>query len=110
MERFIFPAIIPLFGVIAWIVALGIASKIKNKGGKPERFLFVGILMMLISALINLGVKIVDPLVVEKIVQNGNSLKSIAWITTAIAIPAQILALVGIIILVMAFWKKFRTS
>ena len=95
--------------LIAWIVASIFAIKmVRNGGGRPERFLLIGFFLMLASSVIataSAGISIwLFPLWAER----GLDFRSISQVLSAISIVRACIGLAGIILLVYAFWQKFK--
>jgi len=96
--------------LIAWVVAVIFAVKIiRNGGGRPERLLLIGICLMLAGSVIGSAWAGLNPLLVRKLIAAGTENISIAMISSAINVVRGLISLAGIILLVYAFWQRFKT-
>ena len=99
--RFLLMGIVtsPLF--LIWVAALVLSViRMKRGGGRTERFLVIGSIFMLLSAMVSGS----SAAVVDYVIQNGSSpgvaISRFTWAAGLIALP-------GIICLFYAVWKKF---
>ena len=96
---------------IAWIVALIFAIRMaRSSGGRPEQLLLIGICLMLASSIIRSVASVLVPWLVPGLREAGMSNVSIAWNISAIHMFGGIISLTGIVLLVHAFWQKFKGS
>lgn len=97
--------------VIAWVVAIVFAVRmVKHGDGRPERFLLIGLSLMLASSVINSTWAGLNPWILPKLREVGVDLVSIAQVFSAVSIVCGCISLAGIILLVYAFWQKFKAS
>ena len=104
----ILPTLVP---VIAWIVALVFAVRMtRNNGGRPERLLLIGVSLMLVSSVVG---SVWDGLYFSLrswIAEAGVDYMTVGWTFSVIGIVRGLISLAGIILLVYAFWKKFKSK
>ena len=103
-------AVIPTFiYVAAWAVAVVFAVRmVRDRGGRPERFLLIGVSLMLVNSVIRSATAVFVPLLVPTLKEAGMSNVSIAWNISAIHMFGGVISLAGIVLLVYAFWQRFR--
>ncbi|GAI82847.1 unnamed protein product, partial [marine sediment metagenome] len=95
--------------LIAWIVAVVFAVKmVRNGGGRPERFLLIGISLMLAASVIGSATAGISGWLFPSLAERGIDFRSIAQVFSAISIIRACIGLAGIVLLVYAFWQKFR--
>ncbi len=96
--------IINLPSLIIWLVALILASVLlKKSGGKTERFLLIGCIIMLVSSIL----AVPQPVITHYFLQSGRKAADLALITSIFNSVISLISLVGIIYLFLAVWKKF---
>ena len=102
----ILPTVIPL---IAWAIATVFAVRmVRNNGGRPERFLLIGVSLMLTSSLISSAIAGLNTWLVFKLAEAEIDRVTIAGIFGIIRFFSSFISLAGIILLIYAFWQKFR--
>ena len=96
--------------VAAWIVAVVFAVRmVRNGGGRPERLLLIGVSLMLANSVIaSIWAALVPWLVIE-LTEAGTDRVAIAFISSIVNITRGCISLAGIIFLVYAFWRKFKS-
>jgi cytochrome bd-type quinol oxidase subunit 2 len=101
---------LPTFVYLAvWSVAVVLAVKmVRRNGGRAERFLLVGVSLMLASSIVGSAWAILYPSLMPKLVETGTDHKIISLIFSAINFVRAFISLGGIICLIYAFWQKFR--
>ena len=103
----ILPSVIVL---AAWIAALVFAIRMVGKGGgSPEKLLLIGVCLMLVSSLISIATPLLVPLMAAGITSPADQLSMIQFLGAA-GIFNALLSLAGIILVVIAFWKKFKDN
>jgi hypothetical protein len=102
-----FPA---LLFTAAWIVVVVFAVKMIRNGGKPEKFLLIGACLMLASSLLAVAAAGLNPWIVPKLVEAGTNRVTIASVFGFVGIFRACISLAGIVLLVLAFWWKFKTA
>ena len=104
----VLPSTIP---VIAWIVAVVFAVKmVRNGGGRPERFLLIGVCLMLASSVVGFTLAGLNPWLTPRLVEARTNPRIIGLIFSAINLVGGLISLAGIILLVYAFWRKFKAD
>ena len=97
--------------IAAWIVALVFAVRMtRSSGGRPEHFLRIGVSLMLTGAVIGAVTEGISLWLVPHLIDSGTSMRSIAQIFGAISIVRACISLAGVILLVYAFWIKFKAK
>lgn len=97
--------------LIAWIVAVVFAMKmVRNDGGRPERFLLIGVSLMLAASVIGTTLAGVSVWLLPSLLAEGglDFHRRIAQIYSAISIIRTCIAAAGVVLLVYAFWQKFK--
>ena len=95
--------------LIAWIVAVVFAMKmVRNGGGRPERFLLIGVSLMLAASVIGTATAGISVWLFPSLAEGGIDFRSIARVFGAISIIRTCIAVAGIVLLVYAFWQKFK--
>ena len=105
-------SVLPTFiYVAAWIVAVVFAViMVRDGGGKPERLLLIGVSLMLASSVIASIWVALMPWLVLKLTEAGSDRITIAIISSIVNITRGFISLAGIIFLIYAFWRKFKTA
>ena len=106
----IFSTLPSLLHTTAWVVAVVFSVRMVRGGSKPERFLIIGACLMLAGSLVALAVAGLNPWITFKLVEAGTDRVSIASIYGAIGIFRACISLAGIVVLVLAFWWKFKAE
>ena len=105
-----FSAVPSLIVLAAWVVAVVFAAMMVKNGGRPERFLLIGTCLMLAGILVSITVVILNPFIVTRLAESGISRVRFAGVFGAIGIFRSCLSLAGIVLLVLAFWQKFKAG
>jgi hypothetical protein len=94
--------------LIGWTIAVILVSiMLKRGGGKAERFLLVGVLLMLLRSLIG----VFDPSIAPWLIASREMTSvEIARILAIYGLIKGVIGLVGIVFLVYAFWIKFKSE
>ncbi len=108
----VFATVLPtLIPVAAWIVAIVFAIRmVRNNGGRPERFLLIGVSLMLASSLISSAIAGLNTWLVFKLAESGTDRVTIAGTFGIIRFFVSFISLAGIVLLIHAFWQKFRSK
>lgn len=103
------PALPYIILLAAWVVALVFSIRIfRRKGERAELLLLIGACLMLAGAIISIAIALLTPWTTFRLSQSGWSRLDMIRIISAINIFRSLLSLGGIVLLVIAFWKKFR--
>ena len=104
-------SVLPTFiYVAAWIVAVVFAViMVRDGGGKPERLLLIGVSLMLASSVIASIWAALMPWLVIELTEAGTDRVTIAFISSIVNITRGCISLAGIIFLVYAVWRKFKS-
>ncbi|MFC2014305.1 hypothetical protein ACFLU8_05530 [Chloroflexota bacterium] len=105
-------AVLPtLIYVAAWIVAIAFAVRmVRGGGGKAERFLLIGVSLMLVSSVVASIWAALMPWVVLNLTEAGSDRTTIAIVSSIVNITRGCISLAGIVFLVYAYWQKFKTG
>jgi len=103
-----FSAVPFLIVLAAWIVAVVFAAMMVKNGGRPERLLLIGTCLMLFGALVSMTMLILNPFIVARLAESRISRVNIAGVLGAVGLFRACLSLAGIVLLVLAFWQKFK--
>jgi hypothetical protein len=98
--------------LIAWIVALFFAVRMsRTGGGRAEKFLLIGVSLMLANSVIGTIFTIIQQWVIYWMMRFNEHMgaREMGLIFSAIGGFRGLIALAGIVYLVLAFWKKFKT-
>lgn len=106
----IFSTLPSLLYTAAWIIVVVFSVRMVRDGGKPETFLIIGACLMLAGSLVTLAVAGLNPWIMFKLVEAGTDRASIASVFGAIGIFRACISLAGIVVLVLAFWWKFKAE
>ena len=100
-----------LLNVAAWIVAITFAVRMVRGGGdRAERFLLIGVSLMLVSSVIaSIWAALMPGLVIE-LTEAGTNRVTIAIISSIVNLIRGLITLAGIVFLIYAFWRKFKTA
>ena len=97
--------------IAAWIVALAFAVRMTRSGGdRPEHLLLIGVSLMLAGAIIGAVAESISLWLVPHLIDSGTSMRTIARMFGAISIVRACISLAGVILLVYAFWIKFKAK
>jgi hypothetical protein len=97
--------------VAAWVVAIVFAVRmVKHGGSKPERFFLIGAFLMLASSVVQSITAGLSPWLPPKLIEAGTNYTTIGMIFSAIHFVRAFISLAGIIFLIYAFWRKFKTE
>ena len=97
--------------LIAWVVAVVFAVRMfKHGGARAERFLLIGVSLMLASSVVGSIFTAITPWIVFWVAGAGGGAKNLGIVFSIIGAFRSLVSLAGIIYLVYAFWKKFRTQ
>jgi cytochrome bd-type quinol oxidase subunit 2 len=92
--------------LIIWIAAIVLGLLLRRKGGRAEKFLLAGTIVMLVSSLLMiLGVALVPYLV-----DRGATMADAASAARSLNLLRNVIGMAGIICLVYAFWVKFNQA
>ena len=109
VQAVIFATLPSTIYLIAWIAATVFAVKMaRNSGGRPERFLLIGVSLMLASSVIATATAGFSVWLFPLWAERGLDFKSIGQVISSISIVRGCIGLAGIVLLVYAFWQKFR--
>lgn len=87
-----------------WIVALVLSSVLMKKGGgRIERFLLIGSILMLVSTLLSVP----QPAIAHYLAQSSLSNAGAAGVVSGINLFLGLISLAGVICLFYAIWRKF---
>ncbi len=96
---------------VPWIVALVFAVRmIRNDGGRPERFLLIGVCLMLASSVVGSAWAGLSPSLGQRLAESGADYRTVGWTSFAINSVRALISLAGIVFLVYAFWQKFKAK
>ena len=111
MEISIILGTLPAFiYVAAWTVAIVFAVKMsRHNGGRAERFLLIGTSLMLVSSIVGCAWAVLYPWLILKLAEAGVGHATISLMSGAIRFVSALISLGGIICLIYAFWRKFRS-
>ena len=111
LEASVFTIIPTLIYVAAWVIAIVSAIiMVRYGGGKPERLLLIGVSLMLASSVVVSIWAALMPWLVLKITEAGSDRITIAIISSIVNITRGLISFTGIIFLIYAFWRKFKTA
>lgn len=109
MDVVVLGSIPSILYLVAWTVAVVfVVRMVRSGGGRPERFLLIGVSLMLFSSLINASAAVIMPNLPHWLAGRGMSVLNIAAVFSGIAIFRGLIGLTGIIYLIYAFWLKFK--
>ena len=109
LQAAVFGALPSAIYIIAWVVAVVFAVKmVRNGGGRPERFLLIGVSLMLAGSVISTATAGISAWLLPGLVHSGTDFRSIAQVISTIGIIRACIAVAGIVLLVYAFWQKFK--
>jgi len=95
----------------AWTVAVIFAAiMVRNGGGRPERIFLIGTSLMLVTSVVASAAAGLMPWLLSRLVEAANDYAGTGLVLSVIHIANSFIALVGIILLVVAFWQKFKTT
>ncbi len=106
----VIPSLPYLILLAAWIVAVVFAIRIfRRKNERAELLLLTGVCLLLAGSLISFATTLLSPWIMVRISHGGPLIQMrYLQIVSAINIFRACLSLGGIVLLVIAFWKKFR--
>ena len=91
--------------LVVWILALILSSiLVQRGGGKPERFLIIGSILMLVSTVLSIPKEAIASSLAKSSLNNVSA----ASIISLLNLFLGLIALAGIIFLFRAIWKKFN--
>jgi hypothetical protein len=103
-------SIVPyLLYAAAWIVVVVFSARMTRHGGKAERFLLIGASLMLFGSLLSPVFTLFNQLIISNLSKAGIDQVSIGSIFGAIGIILTCFSAAGIIMMVLAFYWKFKT-
>ena len=94
----------------AWITAVVFTIRMVRNGGRPEKLLLIGVCLMLAVSVISAAAPLLMPWIITNFAASGADQLSIVRIIGAAGIINALISLAGIILMVLAFWKKFKSS
>lgn len=98
-----------LIRVAAWTVAVIFAAiMVRDGGGRPERCFLIGTSLMLASSVVASTAAGLMPWLISRLGEAAHDYAGIGSVLSAIHLVNSFIALGGIIVLVYAFWRKFR--
>ena len=107
----VLPALPYIILLIAWVVAIVFAVRIyRRKREKAELLLLIGVCLMLAGAIISIVMALFATWLTTLIYQGPINQMRYIQIASSINIFRAILSLGGIILMVIAFWKKFKPA
>ena len=107
----VFSVLPSLIYVVAWVVAIVFAVRmVRRDGDRPERFLLIGVCLMLGSSVVQSITAGLSAWLPPKLIEAGTHYRTVGMIFSAISFVRGLISLAGIVFLVYAFWRKFRTS
>jgi cytochrome bd-type quinol oxidase subunit 2 len=93
--------------LIVWIATIVLAGVLlRRRGGRAEKFLLAGGVVMLVNSLLMITGVVVVPYLVERGATMTDA-SSAAW---SLNLLRSVIGMAGIICLVYAFWVKFKTG
>jgi hypothetical protein len=112
MEIFGILGALPAFiYVAAWTVAVVFAVKMtRHNGGRAERFLLIGTSLMLANSIVGCAWAVLYPWLIPNLIEAGTDHQTIVLMSSVIRFVGAFISLGGIICLIYAFWRKFRSS
>lgn len=102
-----------LISTIAWIVALVFAVRMFRRSRElPERFLVIGASLMLANGVLGIIFAVLSPWTMAWLsaTERGLSFTEAAMIISAFGLFRSCISLAGIVLLVIAFWRKFNAK
>jgi hypothetical protein len=97
--------------VAAWIVAIVFALRmVKHGGDKPERLFLIGACLMLTSSVVQSATSGLTSWLPHKLIEAGTDYTTVGLIFSSINYVRAIISFAGIIFLVYAYWRKFKTG
>lgn len=100
-----------LLFLVAWIVALVFAIKMyRARRERPELFLLIGVSLMLAGSILSIASTALTPWLMIRIARGGIDRMAAVQIVSAVNIFRTCVSLGGIVLMVIAFWKKFKTE
>jgi LPXTG-motif cell wall-anchored protein len=88
--------------IITWVIALALASiMLRRGGGRAEKLLLAGCVIFLLADLSRITFA---ELLIPYAQEHGLAFQTISWFN----IPTALFGLAGLVLLVIAFWIKFR--
>lgn len=88
--------------ILAWGAGLSLAAiMLRRGGGKAEKLLLVGCILFLLAELARIAFA---ELLIPYAREYGLAFQTISWFN----IPSAVFGLAGLVLLVLAFWFRFR--
>ena len=107
----IFSVLPGLVIIAAWVTALVFAVRMfRRGGGRPELFLLIGICLMLFVSIISTSAPFLFPVMISNFITSGADQLMVVRILGVAGIINALISLAGIVLLVLAFWKKFKAQ
>ncbi len=98
-----------LIVAIAWIVALIFSIRIvRRKRETAETLLLIGVCLLLVSSLISVAGALLTPWIGLRFAQGAIDQASYIRLASIVNILRAVLSFGGIVLLAIAFWKKFK--
>lgn len=93
--------------LVIWTAVIILSAIVLRRSvGRAERFLLAGVILMLVSTLLNIP----SPFIVPWFIESGGATNLISSISRGYRILLGIIDMAGIICLIYGFWIKFRTA
>lgn len=90
-----------------WIAAIILSAIVlRRNGGKAERLLLAGVVLMLASTLFDIPSSVIVPLAIGR----GDTITLVSSISRIYEFLLGIIDMAGIICMVYGFWVKFRAA
>jgi hypothetical protein len=100
-----------LVRLAGWTAALIVAAvMVRNGGGRPERFFLGGAVLLLASSIVASVTSGLMPWLLNRLAAASQDYAEIGLTLSVVHIVNSLIALCGIILLVYAFWRKFKTT